>query len=190
MKRRAILKYTALATGAALATPLMTTLLSGCQTDAVETNSGYQPQFFNKDEFGILKKLVDLILPKTDSPAASEVGVQNIIDTMVGTVYQKEEKISYQKGFKDLLAYLNGGQSDIKNLGDKLSLDALQKINDSTDEKLKAVKDSFLHLKQQTVAYYLSTEEIGKNYLNYLPVPGEYQACIQLADVGGKAWAL
>jgi len=192
MKRRAILKYTALATGAAIAAPLMTTLLSGCQTDAVAKLPDYKPGFFNDTEFTILKKMVDLILPKTDSPSATEVGVQNIIDTMVGKVYENEEKGAYQKAFRGLLTYLNKDEKDttFKNVIKNLSLEKLQEINDTKDENLKAVKDSFLHLKQQTVAYYLSTEEIGKNYLNYLPVPGEYQSCIQLADVGGKAWAL
>ena len=29
-----------------------------------------------------------------------------------------------------------------------------------------------------------------KTLLNYLPVPGSYEPCIELSEVNGKAWAL
>ncbi len=40
------------------------------------------------------------------------------------------------------------------------------------------------------IILYLSTEEIGLNFLNYLPIPGPYESCISLEEVNGKAWAL
>jgi len=189
MTRREILKYTALATGTAIATPLVTSLFSGCKPDVAKLPN-YKPLFFDENQFSILKKLVDIILPKTDSPAATEVGVQNIIDTMLAQVYTSEEQVEYKKGFQNMLEYLNGGAEQMEEVASKLSLEKLQQLITSTDEAAKPAKDAFSQLRQQTVAYYLSTEEIGKNYLNYLPVPGEYEACIQLSDVGGKAWAI
>ena len=49
---------------------------------------------------------------------------------------------------------------------------------------------AYLNFKQQTVAYYLSTEEVATKFLTYLPVPGKYEACITVEEAGGKAWAL
>ena len=69
-------------------------------------------------------------------------------------------------------------------------LEQLKGIVTSTEEKDQMAKSAFLEFKQQTIAYYLSTEEIATNYLNYLPVPGTYESCISLESVGGKAWAL
>jgi len=51
-------------------------------------------------------------------------------------------------------------------------------------------KAALLDIKQQAVAYYLSTKEIATNYLNYLPIPGEYEPCISLESVNGKVWAI
>jgi len=138
--------------------------------------------FFNDTDFEIAKDLIDLILPKTDSPSATEVGVHQIIDTMVGTVYKKEDKDAYQKRFSSLVRYLENESED--------KIDLLKKLDKSSDEELVDARKAYLDLKQQTISYYLSTETIAKNYLNYLPIPGDYEACISLSDVGGKAWAI
>lgn len=193
MQRRTLLKYTALATGAAVSGPLLTVLLSGCQTDAVVQDLDYKPVFFSDTEFKIIRKIVDVILPKTDSPAASEVGVHRIIDNMVGTVYEPEQRLAYRDGLKAMLTQLNGGAAEgesFDGLASELSTKQVEALHASSDSAAKAAKDALLSIKQQTVAFYLSTKEVATNFLNYLPVPGEYQACIKLADVGGKAWAL
>jgi hypothetical protein len=182
MNRREILKYVAFATGAAISTPLITSILSGCNAPVTKNEEEYVLHFFSPAEFSELKALIDLILPRTDSPSAMEVGVHQIIDTMVGTVYKEEEKAVYRKKFDALMAHLNQGS------GEKLSL--LQNLEQSKNGDLENVREAYFDLKQQTIAYYLSTEEIGKNYLHYLPIPGTYEACISLEEVGGKAWAI
>ena len=103
MNRREILKYVAFATGAAISTPLLTSILSGCNTPATKNEEEYVLTFFSPDEFSKLKEIIDLILPKTESPSATEVGVHQIIDTMVGTVYKSEEKTNYRKNFEAMM---------------------------------------------------------------------------------------
>jgi hypothetical protein len=179
MNRREILKYTAYLTGAAVATPLAGSLFSSCRPT---TGSGPREglYFFTSDEFGHLKEWIDTILPKTDSPSATDVGVHNIIDSMVGTVYTEKDRLFYRKGFDSLLNHLTN-TPDLK--------ESFLQIEKGQNQK-REIKNIYLHIKQQTIAYYLSTEEIGKHYLNYQPVPGEYISCIPLEEAGGKAWAL
>ncbi len=194
MKRRKIIKLAAYATGAALSAPLMSSLLTGCKSEAIDqADIDYQLQFLNEDEFKLVRKLANIILPKTDSPSASDVGVHRMIDHMVATVYKKEDKESYQKKLASLVSYLNPDPEKVNSFLDleaKEQLGMVQKLSESKDENLKDAQKAFLDLRQQSIAYYLSSEEIGKNYLNYLPVPGEYQSCISLEEAGGKAWAL
>ncbi|MEL7533997.1 MAG: gluconate 2-dehydrogenase subunit 3 family protein [Bacteroidota bacterium] len=181
MKRREVLKYTAYLTGAALSAPLVSSILSGCNPEASTQGVAFDPQFFNPDQFSLLSRVLDTILPKTDSPAATEVGVPRMVDHMLSTVYTQEDRADYQKGFAALKAYL----TDTEDL-----TTALQTIEAKDPSVSEAVQNAYLALKQQAIAYYLSTETIGKNFLNYLPVPGKYKPCIKLAEVDGKAWAL
>ena len=190
MKRREILKYTAYMTGAAVSLPLMSTLLSGCKTDTVAKAADFKLNFFTKDEFSSLKGIVDTILPKTNSPSASEVGVHKMVDTMVGTTYKAEDAKKYREGFDAFLSFLKS-KTEGKNFVDLDQPDKIKILKDlDASNTNQAARGAYLELKQQTIAYYLNTEEIGTNYLNYLPVPGEYRGCIDLAEVDGKAWAI
>ena len=188
MKRREIIKYAAYATGAALSAPLAMSILSGCNTES--SNATGQLHFFKPEEFSLLETIVDIILPKTDSPSASEVGVHRMIDSMVGTVYNDEHKENYRKGFDALFFFLKDKKNFQEiNLKNQLNLlKELDNLNGSPSDNI--VAKAFRELKQQTIAYYLTTEEVGTKFLTYLPVPGKYQACISLEEAGGKKYAL
>lgn len=186
MKRREILKYTAYITGAAVSAPLISSLLTGCANADGGTSD---LQFFDEDSFTLLSDLVDTILPKTDSPSATEMNVHKMIDSMVGTVYKKEDRLDYQKGFQALTSELNDKKSFNKlSTGEKISL--LNQLESTTESSLEKARKAYVDLKQQTIAYYLSTETIGKEFLNYLPIPGSYEPCVSLESTGGKAWSL
>jgi len=182
MKRRDIIRYTAFATGAVLSAPLMSVLVSGCKTDEV-VQAATKLNLFSQEEFDTLKALVDTILPKTDSPSASDVGVHTMIDHMVGSVFSEEDKKSFKDKFQSLASYLG-----TKGFGDATADDKLNILNGAYSNA--STKAGLQAVKQQTIAYYLSSEEIAKNYLNYLPVPGAWQSCISLEEAGGKKWAI
>ena len=191
MDRRRILKYVAYATGAAVAAPLANSLLVSCQSDATSTaTSGVASDlhFFKPKEFSVIQEMVDIILPKTDSPSATEVGVHEMIDSMVGTAYRPEAKEEYQQKSAAFFSYLQQkGYEGLDGIG---KMDLLNALDKSTDKASEDARSGYLNVKQQTIAYYLSTEEVGTKFLNYLPVPGEYEPCISLEETGGKAWAL
>ncbi len=186
MKRRDIIKYTVYVTGTALSIPLATSILTGCNID--QSLQNYQPRFFNAEQMLELKNLVDLILPKTESPAASEVGVHNTIDAMT-VIYDNEKLTTFKEGFNELILYLNQQSNDgqFSHLPKGEQLQILKSMENS-QVKLKS-KETFIEIKQQTIAYYLKSEEIALNFLNYDPIPGEYIGCIPLSQVNGIAWA-
>ena len=182
MKRRDIIRYTALASGAAVSAPLMSILVSGCKTDEVAKSTSAL-NLFSENEFSTLKVLVDTIIPKTDSPSASDVGVHTMIDHMVGTVLNDEDKAEFKSKFDKLFAHLSA-----KRFSDMTGDNQLFTLVEAT--KAEGVKEGLKAVKQHTIAYYLSSEEIAKNYLNYLPVPGAWVPCLSLEEAGGKKWAI
>lgn len=180
MERREIIKLVTLATGAVLTIPLSNSLLIACKNVNPIKDSDYVLQYFNTEDYVLLQNILNVILPKTDSPSAVDVGVHQIIDTMVGTVYDPKQKKEFSETYEALNRHLNSG----------IGLEKLQSLLMSSNEKDEMAKSAFLGLRQQAIAYYLSTKEIATNYLNYLPIPGPYEPCISLESVDGKAWAL
>ena len=189
MKRRDVLKYAAWATGTAISSPLMHSILSGAAGNFKNTGSSYVPKFFSEEQFKLLTALADTILPKTDSPSASEVGVPNKIDGIVSAVYPKNAQAGYLDRFKTLAKYLDGsaGNLTFAGLDGDSKLEVLRKLESAGNN---ATRWTYLEVKQQVISYYLTSEEIGENYLNYLPVPGYYDPCVTVESVGGKAWSL
>jgi len=185
MKRREIIKYAAFATGAALSAPLALSILSGCKPDS--KNVIGKLHFFSQEEFSLIETIVDVILPKTDSPSATDVGVPRMIDSMVGTVYKAEEKENYRKNFDALFKHYS--KIKFQDFSPEAQLSAL-KVLESDSRKGDASGKAFKELKQQTIAYYLSSEEVGTKFLTYLPVPGKYESCISVEEAGGKKYAL
>ncbi len=188
MDRREILKYTALATGAALSAPLLTVILSGCKSEPAISATDFQPKFFSAEQFQMVSELVDVILPKTDSPSASEVGVHKMMDHMAMAVFTADQQKDWKTGFGKLAESLSKSFAE-KGIAGTDAAKAVGILN-SLEKSEGDAKNAFMRFKQQTIAYYLSSKEVGTKFLNYLPVPGEYKPCIKLSDVDGKAWAI
>ena len=85
MDRRKALKNMGLALGYSVATPTLIGMVQSCKNDR---SLEWTPVFLTPDEGEALTKLVDIILPKTDSPSASEVQVHLFIDKFICTIYQ------------------------------------------------------------------------------------------------------
>ncbi|WP_109438732.1 gluconate 2-dehydrogenase subunit 3 family protein [Aquimarina sp. AU119] len=180
MERRELIKLITLATGGVISIPLSSSLLTACKKIEHVKDSDYKLYFFNKKEFSFVQNLLGILLPKSDSPSATDVGVHQIMDTMIGTIYNPAQ----QKRFTDRFTALT------EFMGYEAQLDEVKLLLESDNKQNKLAKTALLDIKQQAVTYYLSTKEIATNYLNYLPIPGEYEACISLESIGGKAWAL
>lgn len=194
MKRRELLRYISWLTGVAVSAPVAAALLSGC-SDSSKTSSsiassspGAPLHFFSPDQFKTLSVLADTILPATDSPSASEVAVPERIDQMIGLVFDEVYKVNFKREWLALEAQLQ--QADFLGLKPDARVAYLRGLELGSSAKLAEARQAFLELKQQTIAYYLTSEEIGENFLNYLPIPGKYEPCISLDSVNNTAWAL
>lgn len=193
MKRRDILRYTALLTGSAVSTSLAGAVLSGCSESAPEKQpdqpaGGQVLHYFSPEQFALVTLVADTLLPRTESPSASDVGVPATVDVILGKVFTKEAKEAFKAGWSSLDAYLSQNNFPQQVAGERKAL--LQALELAEKPELVDAQAGYLELKQQFIAYYLSSETIGENYLNYLPIPGRYEPCIPVGDVDNKAWAV
>ncbi len=184
MNRREMLKYTALLTGGAVSTSFASVFLSGCSRpeDVSELH------FFDPDQFELVALLADTILPRTDSPSATDVNVHYTIDSMIGLVFDIDFKNNFREQWAELERHLAG--HNFRQLDQPDQVELLRELELNRNSETENARLAYMELKQQTIAYYLTTEEIGKEHLNYLPVPGDYEPCISVDDVDNRAWAI
>ena len=215
MDRRKALKNMGLAMGYTIATPTLLSIMQSCKGETVAT---WTPEFLTPVEGGVITKLVDVILPKTETPSASEVQVDIFIDKFANDVMKKEEqdffKMSMGK-FTDK-ALMDSGKSNVEDLTaedlEPVLAAALKNTKEDEAEMFESItsyteavaegKEATLddgtsrfafanNLRGLTIWGYKTSEYVGEEVMAYLPVPGEYIACGDTKELtDGKAWSL
>jgi hypothetical protein len=197
MNRREVLRYTAWVTGSAISASLAGAILSGCSEQKSEQNKAAGAatssnssllHFFTPEQFALVGLLVDTILPRTDSPSATDVKVHITLDSMLGQVFDSTYQTTFKTNWLALEKYL--GQQEFLKLSPTDQVETLKSLELSQSDDATNAKKALVEFKQQVIAYYLTTEEIGEKFLNYLPIPGFYKPCISVDEVNNKAWAL
>ena len=215
MDRRKALKNMGLAMGYTVATPTLIGIMQSCKGEQVME---WAPDFFSKEQGAVLTKLVDIILPKTDTPSASEVQVNIFIDRFINEVADKEQQDFTKMGMGRFLekATKAAGKEKAMDLGseelektlastlqvtkeqEEKNNEAIEAYNIALQEGKEAMLDDEVashafasNLRGMTIMAYKTSEYVGEEVLAYLPVPGEYIGCGDLQELtGGKAWSL
>jgi len=198
MKRREALKNLGLATGFFVATPSIISLLQSCKAEAAT----WTPEFLSVEEGVVLTNLVDIILPKTDIPSATEVNVPQFIDKYLNEVLEIEDQNRIKTAFGTIVSLLKPNPEDamdkVTQEDYKALLDNHMLVKDEVDNEKEAnpesedmTKSEFLNrIKWMTINAYRTSQQIGENVLAYDPVPGAYY-CGNLQELtGGKSWSL
>lgn len=186
MNRREVLAGLAgtlgyLVTGATLAG-----IAQSCSTDMPGNMSIAKPVFFTVEEMIVLTRIVDVILPKTDTPSASEVGVHRFIDQFALEVMNEKAKAQIKAG----IAVVKAAALALNNKSEDLDF-TTQQLEDGLISELKKEKSPAGKLRSLAILAYKSSELIGTQVLAYLPVPGEFIPCGDLDELtNGRVWSL
>lgn len=215
MERRKALKNMGLALGYAVATPTLLGIVQSCKGEPI---IDWTPDFLSADEGSALTKLVDLILPATDTPSASEVRVHLFIDKFANEVMAKDQQDFVKMSMGRFLdkALKDSGKEKASELSsenlESVLAEALKTTKEdqtTNSEAINAYNEAIAagesaqlddavarfafanNLRGMTIWGYKTSEYIGEEVLAYLPVPGEYIPCGDLQELtGGKVWSL
>lgn len=198
MNRRTVIKRLGLATVAVVATPTVLGLLNSCTTEA----KLWTPQFLTKKQGQILIKMVDVFLPKSELPSATEVNVPEFIDRYMLEVYEVAEQKAFTSAFDKMLIKLEDHtqkqDDDIKSKDLEGFLDAYLKTESEIDQERQndpnykglTTSECLNTIKRFCIDAYITSEKIGEEVLAFDPVPGMYY-CGDLNELTeGKRWSL
>lgn len=193
MKRRLALKKLGLGSGIVFASPALISFLQSCSE---ETNN-WQPIFFTFEEGEILQAITNVIIPKTDTPSASELNVPQFIDKYLNEVSELDDQKKIKEVFQKLINLIKSDYNESINKVTeeqyKLLLDKHMLLKDPERKENEPITISNLlnNIKWMTINAYLTTEHIGENVLAYDPIPGYQKGCITVDEAtGGKSWSL
>jgi hypothetical protein len=141
-----------------------------------------QATSFSDAEMQTLKALVDVILPATDSPAASTADTHYFIDLAIPACATPDAQKAFRAGLGSLM------QANFERLPPDKQV-ALLKARAAADLALAYDQSFFKILKDYTLTGYFLSEVGATQALAYERVPGGYQGDLPLA-ANQKAWAI
>lgn len=197
LNRRQVLQRVAYLMGGAISAPAVLGLLNGCAPKKQEVT--WQPVVLTKEQAAVVTGIADIIIPRTDTPGAVDVGVPAFIDTMLKDVYTQEDRDRYVAGLNSLEdAARSAHGKPFVELNRSQQTEVVREIHDEAvavelayDPRPKTLQRPFILMtKELTLLGFFCSEPGATQVLQYVAVPGGYQPCVALAQAGnGKAWA-
>ena len=196
--RREMLRRVAVLFGGTLSAPAMLGVMSGISASArAEAAAGANGALLNSDQLKLIADIADILIPRTDTPGAVDVGVPAFIDTLLDSVYPVEQQQRYLQGLAEFAAgaFERHGQPfpELENttrVG--LVREALARALTSDNGAPPAWEHRpfILMTKELTLLGFFTSEIGATRVLQYDAVPGAYEACLPLAETGnGRTWA-
>lgn len=200
MNRREVIQQVTWLMGGAISAPAVLAVLNGCSP---KPGASWQPLFLSKEEGAMVEAVADLIIPRTDTPGAREVGVPAFIDVILKDVYPSEDQARFVSGLKDFDAEAQRAHDKpFLELQPAQQLSFLQQAHDAAaaaekeqgaanDVPASQRKRPFVLMMKELTLLGFFTSQVGvTQVLQYEPVPGRFQPCIPVAEAGnGRTWA-
>ena len=179
MKRREAIRKTTWILKSAVFGPGLVGALHGCQQKVSEAE---ELMVLNRQQHNLAKSIADTILPRTDTPSASDVLVPQLLDLLLKDVFDEKVKEHFIAGLNQFDADCN--TSTGKSFT-QLDQEARNKYLDVIDREVMAKEYKehipfYFTFKQLAITIYFSSEQGIKQNLSYVPIPGSFQGDIAL----------
>ena len=196
--RREAIRRVALLMGGAVSAPAILGVLAGCSAEPA-TEAEWKPTFLTQAQALLVAEVAEIMIPRTDTPGAKDVGISAFIDKMMQDAYPKEEQARFFAGLADFEAQAKRehGRAFLE-LEPALRTALVKQVHDPAVKVDQASnlpvaergRPFILTMKELTMLGYFISEPGATQVLQYRPVPGAYYACIPLKQAGkGKTWA-
>lgn len=214
MNRRQVLKNLGLGAGYVVAAPTVLSLLQSCKN---EPGFEWEPVFLTPANGYALQQVLEVIIPKTDTPGATDVNIAQFIDAYLDEVAGEQEQKDFKAGadafainFKsNFNKSVDEGEPEDFEKAVAMYLGAEKEKRDDYVKRLSATQDpeapegaeidteasSYGYLenvRNRAIWAWKNSEAVGENVLWYDPVPGQLIGCIDLGEAGnnGKTMSL
>jgi gluconate 2-dehydrogenase gamma chain len=193
MDRRELLHRASMLLGGAISASAMSGVLAGCVAGPQADGAG----FLTAEERATVKAMADQIIPRTDTPGASDVGVPAFIDRMLAGYYQDRERNAVRAGLAQVQTDAGAlGAASFAALTSDQQVALMQRYDREQYDYTRANAGTqnmpphfFRMMKELTIVGFCTSEQGATKLMNYNQNPGPYRGDVPLAEVG-KASAL
>jgi hypothetical protein len=207
MNRRKAIKELGLSLGYVVSAPAVIGILQSCE----EKKENWTALFFNENEKSVVPYLVDIILPASDTPGGLDLNLPQFTDMMCQDILESSDKELFHEGSEIFASQFKAKfnkdmrkakKEEVKELFSayfdleeeqslkvkKLLIQDINSLSAGEKENYKLYK-FLVTVRRFSLLGYFTSEKIGKEVLNFDPIPGRYDPCIPVSEVG-NAWTI
>jgi hypothetical protein len=126
-------------------------------------------------QLALVGGIADTILPRTDSPSATDVKVPAFVNVMVADNYSDTERTSFVAGLDAIVAHVkargSGAFSELDAAGRGAAVESIEAITDRRSEPAR----TYWRLKDLVVYGYFTSEPVMKGVLKNEVMPGRFE---------------
>jgi hypothetical protein len=137
-------------------------------------------RFFAPAQMAVLAEVVDIIIPRTDTPGAKDAGVPQAFDGLMINWASAQ----HQAQFNALVEEMAG--LGLLKLPKAQRIEAVRKLD---AEKLAAWDETYVRFKDLVLTLYYLSEAGATKELRYELIPGKWEPSIELAP-DQRSWAV
>ncbi len=148
--------------------------------------SGLRPSAGLTDaQLALLGAIADTIIPRTDTPGATDVGVPAFVDVVVSENFVDAERSAFVAGLETLTTELQSaaGVAFVDLAPDYRGL-AIAAVESGTNRRVEPAR-TYWRLKGLIVHGYFSSEPVMKNVLKYEVMPGAFDGAAPMPALRG-----
>lgn len=189
MNRRTAITHVATMLGGALSAP---TLLAMKRWESRESAGSFPMEFsLTESQKMLVAEVAEMIIPKTTTPGAKDVGVPAFIVMMLQDCYKAPEHKSFVEGLGNLekKQFLNLNAEQKMTVLKQVEMDSVEemkayqvqqtKMGDNEDREQMAAQAKGLPfwrlIKELTMLGYFTSEQGIKSSFEYVPIPGKLE---------------
>ena len=152
--------------------------------EAIAASPGAPFRALTDDRAALIASLADAIIPRTDTPSATDVGVPAFIDVIVAEYYSDDERAIFLSGIDLIGARLRRGDATsfagLSAESQKTLLDALDQPVDRQAPDARA----WSRLKGLVIHGYFTSERVQKDVLKTVIMPGRFDGNAPMKTAG------
>jgi gluconate 2-dehydrogenase gamma chain len=148
------------------------------------------PRTLNAHQHATVKAMAEMIIPRTDTPGASDVGAAEFVDLILTEWYQETERARFLSGLagvdsrgqtifgKNFVDCSSLQQSDIlMALGEKMVEEVGEQPRPQRRRGVSTPANFYAMLRHLTLTAYYTSEAGATDELHFEIIPGNYQGC-------------
>jgi gluconate 2-dehydrogenase gamma chain len=156
--------------------------LAGFPAELLALAPATQARFFTPAQFAILDAVVDIIIPRTDTPGARDAGVADFIDRMMSRWASPDHKLEYAALIDDIDRQAGG----LIALAGPARIEAVRAYDAAA---FAAHNEAYRKFKELVLTAYYWSEPGATQELRYELAPGIWEPRVPMTPAT-RAWAV